>query len=162
MKSNLQMKCFIPEPYMQAVYPAQVCGIMKESESVKRLRLTAHPDFNFKAGQWWVETQSPLKKKRLQYLFSSYLVSFTNSNQPWRPEGSIASSWYISQGLQCFYTTGGGSVSFTMAHKVAVPPPRKGELKPACFWKKIKLMFIEEPLQPHLQSITSKGKIHII
>ncbi|XP_019735946.1 oxidoreductase NAD-binding domain-containing protein 1 isoform X2 [Hippocampus comes] len=35
-----------------AVYPAQVCGIMNESESVKRLRLTAHPDFNFKAGQW--------------------------------------------------------------------------------------------------------------
>ncbi|XP_077447102.1 oxidoreductase NAD-binding domain-containing protein 1 isoform X1 [Stigmatopora argus] len=35
-----------------AVYPAQVCGIINESESVKRLRLTAHPDFNFKAGQW--------------------------------------------------------------------------------------------------------------
>ncbi|XP_061669798.1 oxidoreductase NAD-binding domain-containing protein 1 [Syngnathoides biaculeatus] len=35
-----------------AVYPAQVCGIMNESESVKRLRITAHPDFNFKAGQW--------------------------------------------------------------------------------------------------------------
>ncbi|XP_077600263.1 oxidoreductase NAD-binding domain-containing protein 1 isoform X2 [Stigmatopora nigra] len=34
------------------VYPAQVCGIINESESVKRLRLTAHPDFNFKAGQW--------------------------------------------------------------------------------------------------------------
>ncbi|XP_077364336.1 oxidoreductase NAD-binding domain-containing protein 1 [Festucalex cinctus] len=35
-----------------AVYAAQVCGIMNESESVKRLRLTTHPDFNFKAGQW--------------------------------------------------------------------------------------------------------------
>nr|XP_061809006.1 oxidoreductase NAD-binding domain-containing protein 1-like [Nerophis lumbriciformis] len=34
------------------VYPAQVCGIMNESETVKRLRLTAHPEFNFKAGQW--------------------------------------------------------------------------------------------------------------
>ncbi|XP_049606972.1 oxidoreductase NAD-binding domain-containing protein 1 [Syngnathus scovelli] len=34
------------------VYPAQVCGITNESEAVKRLRLTAHPDFNFKAGQW--------------------------------------------------------------------------------------------------------------
>ncbi|XP_071385422.1 oxidoreductase NAD-binding domain-containing protein 1 isoform X2 [Centroberyx affinis] len=35
-----------------ALYPAQVCGIISESETVKRLRLTVHPDFNFKAGQW--------------------------------------------------------------------------------------------------------------
>ncbi|XP_029938199.1 oxidoreductase NAD-binding domain-containing protein 1 isoform X2 [Salarias fasciatus] len=35
-----------------AVYPAEVCGIINESETVKRLRLAAHPDFTFKAGQW--------------------------------------------------------------------------------------------------------------
>ncbi|XP_026156415.1 oxidoreductase NAD-binding domain-containing protein 1 [Mastacembelus armatus] len=35
-----------------AVYPAQVCGITTESETVKRLRIAAHPDFSFKAGQW--------------------------------------------------------------------------------------------------------------
>ncbi|CAL8294324.1 unnamed protein product [Merluccius merluccius] len=34
------------------VYPAQVCGIIKESETVKRLRVSVHPDFSFKAGQW--------------------------------------------------------------------------------------------------------------
>ncbi|KAJ3608862.1 hypothetical protein NHX12_023392 [Muraenolepis orangiensis] len=32
----------------QAVYPAEVCGIIEESETVKRLRLSVHPDFNFK------------------------------------------------------------------------------------------------------------------
>lgn len=36
----------------QAVYPAQVCGITAESDTVKRLRLSVHPDFSFKAGQW--------------------------------------------------------------------------------------------------------------
>ncbi|KAM9824382.1 oxidoreductase NAD-binding domain-containing protein 1 [Neosynchiropus ocellatus] len=35
-----------------ALYPAQVCGIVNESETVKRLRIAVHPDFNFKAGQW--------------------------------------------------------------------------------------------------------------
>ncbi|XP_003969023.2 oxidoreductase NAD-binding domain-containing protein 1 [Takifugu rubripes] len=35
-----------------ALYPAQVCGIINESETVKRLRIAAHPDFRFKAGQW--------------------------------------------------------------------------------------------------------------
>ncbi|KAI3358459.1 hypothetical protein L3Q82_014892, partial [Scortum barcoo] len=35
-----------------ALYPAQVCGIMSESEMVKRLRLAVHPGFSFKAGQW--------------------------------------------------------------------------------------------------------------
>ncbi|XP_072226479.1 oxidoreductase NAD-binding domain-containing protein 1 isoform X1 [Leuresthes tenuis] len=35
-----------------ALYPAQVCGIMNESETVKRLRIAVHPDFIFKAGQW--------------------------------------------------------------------------------------------------------------
>ncbi|XP_053719921.1 oxidoreductase NAD-binding domain-containing protein 1 [Synchiropus splendidus] len=35
-----------------ALYPAQVCGIVDESETVKRLRIAVHPDFNFKAGQW--------------------------------------------------------------------------------------------------------------
>uniref|UniRef100_A0A3Q4BX12 Oxidoreductase NAD-binding domain-containing protein 1 n=1 Tax=Mola mola TaxID=94237 RepID=A0A3Q4BX12_MOLML len=35
-----------------ALYPAQVCGIMNESETVKRLRIAVHPDFSFKAGQW--------------------------------------------------------------------------------------------------------------
>ncbi|XP_061838472.1 oxidoreductase NAD-binding domain-containing protein 1 [Nerophis lumbriciformis] len=35
-----------------ALYPAQVCGIINESETVKRLRIAVHPDFNFKAGQW--------------------------------------------------------------------------------------------------------------
>uniref|UniRef100_A0A4W5JPE8 Uncharacterized protein n=2 Tax=Hucho hucho TaxID=62062 RepID=A0A4W5JPE8_9TELE len=34
------------------VYAAQVCGIMDESETVKRLRLAVHPDFTFRAGQW--------------------------------------------------------------------------------------------------------------
>ncbi|KAA8586013.1 hypothetical protein FQN60_007582 [Etheostoma spectabile] len=36
-----------------ALYPAQVCGIINESQTVKRLRLAVHPDFSFKAGQWW-------------------------------------------------------------------------------------------------------------
>ncbi|KAM3596462.1 uncharacterized protein V6R79_014865 [Siganus canaliculatus] len=35
-----------------AVYPAHVCGIMTESETVRRLRIAVHPDFSFKAGQW--------------------------------------------------------------------------------------------------------------
>ncbi|XP_028285037.1 oxidoreductase NAD-binding domain-containing protein 1 isoform X2 [Parambassis ranga] len=35
-----------------ALYPAQVCGIINESETVKRLRIAVHPDFVFKAGQW--------------------------------------------------------------------------------------------------------------
>uniref|UniRef100_G3NVD2 Oxidoreductase NAD-binding domain-containing protein 1 n=1 Tax=Gasterosteus aculeatus TaxID=69293 RepID=G3NVD2_GASAC len=35
-----------------ALYPAQVCGIVDESETVKRLRIAVHPDFSFKAGQW--------------------------------------------------------------------------------------------------------------
>ncbi|XP_036947948.1 oxidoreductase NAD-binding domain-containing protein 1 isoform X2 [Acanthopagrus latus] len=35
-----------------ALYPAQVCGIMNESDSVKRLRIAVHPDFSFRAGQW--------------------------------------------------------------------------------------------------------------
>ncbi|KAM9737807.1 oxidoreductase NAD-binding domain-containing protein 1 isoform 1-T2 [Menidia menidia] len=35
-----------------ALYPAQVCGIINESETVKRLRIAVHPDFIFKAGQW--------------------------------------------------------------------------------------------------------------
>ncbi|KAK7898584.1 hypothetical protein WMY93_019437 [Mugilogobius chulae] len=35
-----------------ALYPAQVCGLTDESDAVKRLRLTVHPDFSFKAGQW--------------------------------------------------------------------------------------------------------------
>nr|XP_046272788.1 oxidoreductase NAD-binding domain-containing protein 1 [Scatophagus argus]XP_046272789.1 oxidoreductase NAD-binding domain-containing protein 1 [Scatophagus argus] len=35
-----------------ALYPAQVCGIVNESETVKRLRLAVHPEFSFKAGQW--------------------------------------------------------------------------------------------------------------
>ncbi|XP_061598718.1 oxidoreductase NAD-binding domain-containing protein 1 [Cololabis saira] len=34
------------------LYPAHVCGIIKESETVKRLRISVHPDFLFKAGQW--------------------------------------------------------------------------------------------------------------
>eukprot|EP00064_Thunnus_orientalis_P018125 superscaffoldBa00004076_g18216 len=35
-----------------ALYPAKVCGIINESETVKRLRIAVHPDFSFKAGQW--------------------------------------------------------------------------------------------------------------
>uniref|UniRef100_A0A3B3ZTJ1 Oxidoreductase NAD-binding domain-containing protein 1 n=2 Tax=Periophthalmus magnuspinnatus TaxID=409849 RepID=A0A3B3ZTJ1_9GOBI len=35
-----------------ALYPAHVCGITDESDTVKRLRLAVHPDFSFKAGQW--------------------------------------------------------------------------------------------------------------
>ncbi|XP_068189378.1 oxidoreductase NAD-binding domain-containing protein 1 isoform X2 [Antennarius striatus] len=35
-----------------ALFPAQVCGIVSESETVKRLRIAVHPDFSFKAGQW--------------------------------------------------------------------------------------------------------------
>ncbi|XP_035284967.1 oxidoreductase NAD-binding domain-containing protein 1 isoform X3 [Anguilla anguilla] len=36
-----------------AVFPAKVCGIKNESDSVRRLRLSVpHPDFTFKAGQW--------------------------------------------------------------------------------------------------------------
>ncbi|XP_010891289.1 oxidoreductase NAD-binding domain-containing protein 1 isoform X2 [Esox lucius] len=34
------------------VYSARVCGIMEESETVKRLRLAVHADFTFRAGQW--------------------------------------------------------------------------------------------------------------
>ncbi|XP_067112119.1 oxidoreductase NAD-binding domain-containing protein 1 [Osmerus mordax] len=34
------------------LYTAQVCGIVNESETVKRLRLAVPPDFSFKAGQW--------------------------------------------------------------------------------------------------------------
>lgn len=34
------------------LYPAQVCGIINESDTVKRLRIAVHPDFIFKAGQW--------------------------------------------------------------------------------------------------------------
>lgn len=40
----------------QALYPARICGIMNESETVKRLRIAVHPDFCFKAGQWWAYT----------------------------------------------------------------------------------------------------------
>ncbi|KAJ8273879.1 hypothetical protein GJAV_G00106520 [Gymnothorax javanicus] len=36
-----------------AIFPAKVCGIKSESDSVRRLRLSVpHPDFTFKAGQW--------------------------------------------------------------------------------------------------------------
>ncbi|KAM6958924.1 oxidoreductase NAD-binding domain-containing protein 1 [Aplochiton taeniatus] len=35
-----------------ALFPARVCGISNESETVKRLRLAVHPDFTFRAGQW--------------------------------------------------------------------------------------------------------------
>uniref|UniRef100_A0A3Q1EG53 Oxidoreductase NAD-binding domain-containing protein 1 n=1 Tax=Acanthochromis polyacanthus TaxID=80966 RepID=A0A3Q1EG53_9TELE len=34
------------------LYPAEVCGITNESDTVKRLRIAVHPDFIFKAGQW--------------------------------------------------------------------------------------------------------------
>uniref|UniRef100_A0A3P8TPP8 Oxidoreductase NAD-binding domain-containing protein 1 n=1 Tax=Amphiprion percula TaxID=161767 RepID=A0A3P8TPP8_AMPPE len=34
------------------LYPAEVCGIINESDTVKRLRIAVHPDFIFKAGQW--------------------------------------------------------------------------------------------------------------
>lgn len=34
------------------LYPAQVCGIIQESDTVKRLRVAVHPNFTFKAGQW--------------------------------------------------------------------------------------------------------------
>ncbi|XP_053302723.1 oxidoreductase NAD-binding domain-containing protein 1 isoform X1 [Pleuronectes platessa] len=34
------------------LYPAQVCGIINESETVRRLRIAVHPNFSFKAGQW--------------------------------------------------------------------------------------------------------------
>lgn len=36
----------------QALFPAEVCGISMESDTVKRLRLSVPPDFSFKAGQW--------------------------------------------------------------------------------------------------------------
>ncbi|KAI9526884.1 hypothetical protein NQZ68_035157 [Dissostichus eleginoides] len=36
-----------------ALYPAEVRGIINESETVKRLRIAVPPDFSFKAGQWW-------------------------------------------------------------------------------------------------------------
>eukprot|EP00062_Callorhinchus_milii_P012564 gi/632959733/ref/XP_007895791.1/ PREDICTED: oxidoreductase NAD-binding domain-containing protein 1 isoform X1 [Callorhinchus milii] len=37
----------------QVIAPAKVCGMMNESETVKRLRLTVlNKDFTFKAGQW--------------------------------------------------------------------------------------------------------------
>lgn len=36
----------------QEVFPAQVCGISAESDTVKRLRLSVPSDFSFKAGQW--------------------------------------------------------------------------------------------------------------
>ncbi|KAK6324113.1 hypothetical protein J4Q44_G00064520 [Coregonus suidteri] len=47
------------------VYPARVCGIMDESETVKRLRLAVHPDFTFRAGQWslWVDFFIPGMEK---------------------------------------------------------------------------------------------------
>ncbi|KAF7221730.1 oxidoreductase NAD-binding domain-containing protein 1 [Nothobranchius furzeri] len=35
-----------------ALYPAEICGMVSESETVKRLRIVVHPDFTFKAGQW--------------------------------------------------------------------------------------------------------------
>ncbi|KAL3044044.1 hypothetical protein OYC64_003804 [Pagothenia borchgrevinki] len=35
-----------------ALYPAEVRGIINESETVKRLRIAVPPDFSFKAGQW--------------------------------------------------------------------------------------------------------------
>ncbi|XP_075900211.1 oxidoreductase NAD-binding domain-containing protein 1 [Nelusetta ayraudi] len=35
-----------------ALYPAQVCGIVNESATVKRLRIAVHPEFTFRAGQW--------------------------------------------------------------------------------------------------------------
>lgn len=36
-----------------AVFPARVCGICKETESVRRLRLEVpHSNFSFRAGQW--------------------------------------------------------------------------------------------------------------
>ncbi|KAK5883832.1 hypothetical protein CesoFtcFv8_020114 [Champsocephalus esox] len=35
-----------------AMYPAEVRGIINESETVKRLRIAVPPDFSFKAGQW--------------------------------------------------------------------------------------------------------------
>ncbi|XP_008329689.1 oxidoreductase NAD-binding domain-containing protein 1 [Cynoglossus semilaevis] len=35
-----------------AVYPGRICGIVNESEMVKRLRIAVHPSFSFKAGQW--------------------------------------------------------------------------------------------------------------
>ncbi|KAI1902482.1 hypothetical protein AGOR_G00045220 [Albula goreensis] len=36
-----------------SIFPAKVCGIMSETDSVRRLRLSVpHPDFSFKAGQW--------------------------------------------------------------------------------------------------------------
>ena len=38
--------------FFQAVYPAKICGIIQESDTVKRLRISVHPDFTFKAGQW--------------------------------------------------------------------------------------------------------------
>ncbi|KAG8005125.1 Oxidoreductase NAD-binding domain-containing protein 1, partial [Nibea albiflora] len=41
-----------PQLRHTALYPAQVCGIINESETVKRLRLAVDPDFSFKAGQW--------------------------------------------------------------------------------------------------------------
>ncbi|XP_051949211.1 oxidoreductase NAD-binding domain-containing protein 1-like [Xyrauchen texanus] len=35
------------------IFTARVCGIMSESDTVKRLRLEVpHPDFSFRAGQW--------------------------------------------------------------------------------------------------------------
>lgn len=34
------------------LYPGQVCGMMNESETVRRLRIAVQPDFSFKAGQW--------------------------------------------------------------------------------------------------------------
>lgn len=37
---------------IQTLFPARVCGIINESETVKRLRIEVHPDFSFKAGQW--------------------------------------------------------------------------------------------------------------
>uniref|UniRef100_A0AAQ5ZBH5 Oxidoreductase NAD-binding domain-containing protein 1 n=1 Tax=Amphiprion ocellaris TaxID=80972 RepID=A0AAQ5ZBH5_AMPOC len=36
----------------KTLYPAEVCGIINESDTVKRLRIAVHPDFIFKAGQW--------------------------------------------------------------------------------------------------------------
>ncbi|KAI4881203.1 hypothetical protein NFI96_015604 [Prochilodus magdalenae] len=37
----------------EALFPARVCSITNESDTVKRLQLEVpHPDFNFRAGQW--------------------------------------------------------------------------------------------------------------
>lgn len=50
ISDEYSMLCFPPPP--QALYPAQVCGIVNESATVKRLRIAVHPEFTFRAGQW--------------------------------------------------------------------------------------------------------------